>query len=144
MTLRLIGLAAATLLLAAPAPDDPTKKDQEKIQGTWKVDSIQSPTGEPQADVADMRWTFDGEKLSVAKGGNEFKKGTFRLDASKKPPALDLVPDDKDEKPTACIYQLDGDTLKIAAGKAGGDRPTEFKPDKDAGFGVVVLKRDKK
>jgi uncharacterized protein (TIGR03067 family) len=143
MTLRLIGVAAATLLLAAPAPDDPTKKDQERIQGTWKVDSIQAPDGAAQPDAADMRMTFDVEKVVMTKGGNEFKKGTFKLDASKKPPAIDLT-DDKDKMAALGIYQLDGDTLKIAVAKEGAERPKEFKPDKDAGVGVVVLKRDKK
>jgi uncharacterized protein (TIGR03067 family) len=144
MTLRTLGLAAAALALLAPAPDDPTKKDLEKIQGTWKVESLQAPDGSSPPDAASLRVTFDGDKLIVKHGDNDEKKGTFKLDASPKLHTIDLTPDNKNEQPTLGIYELDGDTLKVAMGKPGGARPTEFAPNKDAGVGVVVFKRDKK
>ena len=41
------------------------------------------------------------------------------------------------------IYQLDGDTLKVAHGEAGAPRPKDFTAKEGSGVTVVVLKRQK-
>ncbi len=71
------------------------------------------------------------------------KKGTFKLDPSKKPKAMDLTLEKKGKKETALfIYELDGDNLKLCWRKPGGKRPTHF-TSKDTG-GLMILKRNKK
>jgi uncharacterized protein (TIGR03067 family) len=146
MTLRTLGLAAAALALLAPAPDDPTKKDQEKIQGTW---NMQTWTGggkdRPAEEVAKMQLVLKDDQFIPQQGGSPEPGGpsTFKLDATKKPPIIDVT--NKNGEVALGIYQLDGDDLKMAFRRPGGkDRPTEFASPADSDVLLLVLKREKK
>src|SRR5260370_21353555 len=146
MMIRLLGVAAAGLLLAAPAPaEDLNKKDLEKLQGTWKVVSaVEWGDAVPADKVGDIRLTIDGDKVATTGGPGKDAKATIKLDASKSPPAIDVTPDDKDAPTMLGVYQLDGDTLKIALNRKGKDRPAEVASKADSGVGLMVLKREKK
>jgi uncharacterized protein (TIGR03067 family) len=142
MTLRLLLIAAAALPAAA-ADDDAAKKDLDKMQGVWKV---QSATAEGRVQPADeiARWqlTVEGDKYALKTFMTEEQKGTIKLDPSKKPAAVDFA---KGDKTFPGIYEIDGDTLKIAVGKPGGaGRPTAFESAPDSQVTYVVFKRDKK
>jgi len=138
MSVRLLGFAAAGLMLLAA---DPTKNDKDKIQGTWKVQAVTLPDGKPlPADqLPDVRMTFDGDKVVMTQDGKKVEEGTFALDPGKKPRAIDLL--GKGGKTGLQIYQFDGDTLKLAAAGEGKDRPTDFEAK---GISITVLKRQKK
>ena len=139
MNVRLLGFAAAGLMLLAA--DDPTKNDKVKIQGTWKVEAVTLPNGKPLPadELPDVRMTFDGDKVVMTQDGKKVEEGTFALDPGKKPSAIDLL--GKEGKTGLQIYQLDGDTLKLASAGEGKDRPTDFEAK---GISITVLKRQKK
>jgi uncharacterized protein (TIGR03067 family) len=137
-------LAAAVFVVAADAPkDDATKKDLENLQGTWKVQSATRAGKEAPADeISKDKLTFDGNRITVFNGNRE-EKATFQLDASKKPPTIDITPDNNATKALG-IYHLEGETLKLCFTKPGSERPKEFASKEGSEVALVVLKREKK
>jgi uncharacterized protein (TIGR03067 family) len=119
------------------------KADKEKMQGTWTLTSV-VVMGNKQ-DIPggkEMRMIIKGDTITV-KTGEKDEEGTFKIDASKKPKQITLQKKDggADDVMNG-IYELQGDTLKIAAkGKgAKSERPTGFD---DAGAFVMILKKAK-
>lgn len=132
-------VVVAGLLLAADAPkDDAAKKDREKLQGMWKPESgKRSGKDVSAAELAMMRFTFDGDKVTVKFGKSELS-ARFLLDPAKKPPTIDFGNTSKG------IYQLKGDTLELCWVRTNRDRPTKFESPLDSHIILLVLKRAKK
>src|SRR5437868_3984053 len=105
------------------------KGDKAKLQGTWEVTSIQF--GGKKIDLppgAKMAFTFDGDKVSFDDGKMK-KQGTYKLDETKKPPQIQIL--EGDEVKMNGIYQIDGDTLKLAGGMGPkAPVPTSFDDEK--------------
>src|SRR5262245_41243290 len=110
MRTRLIVIAAVALCLAADAPKDDAKKDQEKLQGEWTLVSGERD-GEtlPEDLVKSLKRTVTGDKVAVSRDGQDLSKGTFTLDPSKKPKTIDVKLEGSDQ-PVQGIYEIDGDT----------------------------------
>ena len=78
-----------------------------------------------------------------------FPAGTFTIDPSKLPRAIDFAVEsplraDKKTSTVLGIYELDGDTLKLMLTKPGQERPAEFKTLPKTDREVFVFKRAKK
>jgi uncharacterized protein (TIGR03067 family) len=135
--------AAALIVLATATTraDDARKKDTEVIQGTWEPVGL-ILAGKPEATPAKDLPTriFDGEKLTTKDPGKKTEEqATFKLDATKEPKQIDIMP--KGGKTVQGIYTLDGDTLKIAYKIGGQERPTNLNGE---GVFVETLKRQVK
>jgi uncharacterized protein (TIGR03067 family) len=137
-------LAAAGMLAVAPAPDEKEKKDQDKMQGTWSVQTITRGGKDMPADeAAKMKLVIDGEKFTPTISGKADEgDSTFKLDPAKKPATIDVT--DKKGEVVPGIYKIDGDVLTIAAHLGGKERPTEFAAPANTDIVLMVLKRDKK
>jgi uncharacterized protein (TIGR03067 family) len=135
MIRKLLGAATVLCVLAwtSQAADD-KQSDKDNLQGTWVLVlaefggmKIEPPKGK------ETLFTFKGDKVTTTGDpGEKDVEGTFKLDENKKPKEIDLVVP-KQDKPKETetmkgIYQLDGDTLKMATPEAGpsGPRPTSF------------------
>jgi uncharacterized protein (TIGR03067 family) len=97
MRLKWLGVVVIGLLIAADdAKKGDTRKDKERLQGTW---IIQSSERDGQADEVskDDTVTFDGDSVTVVTKDRE-QKATFKLDASKKPKTIDFTPSEESEK----------------------------------------------
>ncbi len=111
----------------------------KKFQGAWVVVSAEKG-GEkiPDEFIKTIKITFTEDRLKFELGG-ESKDGTFKVDPTQKPAAIDLSVDDKKAEG---IYAFEGDNLKVCIGEPGQARPKEF-----SGAGadqmLVVLKRAK-
>jgi uncharacterized protein (TIGR03067 family) len=127
---------------AAPASDekDPTKEDQERIQGTWKVESGEVGGLKNPDDLLKIQLVFMAEKVISKIGDAEKKKGTFQLDATAKLKTIDVRTDDQ---LVHGIYKLEGDTLTICLDESGEARPAEFESKEGTKVALVVLKRVK-
>src|SRR5262249_23260661 len=142
MKKALLGVVVFGLALAADEkkPDDV----KDKLKGTWTIVALEADGKKLSEDlVKGQTMTFDADKVTHEEKGKK-EPATFKIDPSQKPGHLDMTPTegpDKD-KTVKMIFQLDGDTLKIAAStKEGGERPKSFD---DKGIMIITLKREKK
>jgi len=117
-----------SLLIVAGGPTD-AKKELAAMDGKWKPVAMQTGdtkfTKEQMKDmelvIEDGKWLFSiGEKKD---------KGTMKIDTKPEVKTMDLVGTDGPNKGKTilCIYELDGDKLKICYALDGTKRPTEFK-----------------
>ena len=149
-------LVAGLLAAAAPAlkgddavKDEAAMKDIDKLQGTWKLVG-QEHEGKVIEGTNEVLMVFDKDTFSYKIGGEVGFTATFKLDPSKKPKAIDmtstenkLIPESKGMT-TQAIYDLDGDTFRLAEPWAGfTERPKEFTTKKGSRFTVGTYKRVK-
>jgi uncharacterized protein (TIGR03067 family) len=117
-------------------------KTAPKIEGTWQVTSITFPDGKKVSGdkLAEAKGTyvFKNGKFKATIDGKEVSSGTFKVDATQKPAAIDLTYGDKTH---LGIFMIDGDTLTLAEGNAGKQRPKAFESGPD--LLLTVLKRAK-
>jgi uncharacterized protein (TIGR03067 family) len=115
------------------------KTDLDLLQGTWQVTSMTFAGMKiPEKETAKVQLIVKGEKITLSFDGKLDKDATFKLDFTKKPKQIDLMPDQGNK--LEGIYELTGDTLKICAFEGMG-RPTDFKSDATNKFGLMELKR---
>lgn len=121
------------------------KTDQDKIQGSWSIVSMEKGGMKaPDEVIKDMKLTFGADKIKLQMPGKDHEV-TYKLNASKKPKEIDIVEKESGKELLhKGIYVLEGDTLKICFGHSPDPRPTEFSTAGSASTGLIVLKRDKK
>jgi uncharacterized protein (TIGR03067 family) len=145
MKVHVLILLAAGFMLAAD--DKQEKADKDKLHGTWQAVSGQRD-GRPDDKVKEHHLTLSGEGFSIKEGDKVVLKGMFKVDATKKPKALDFTIDEGPEalkgKTALGIYELNGDDLKWCAAEPGSsERPTEFAAKAGTRHLLVVFKREK-
>ena len=111
---------------------DAVAEELEKFQGTWRQiaherDGVTDP---PDEQGWEPRVTFAGDAFVVTQAdGSTPIKGTFKIDPTREPKALDLTDTFGADggKTFLAIYALEGDRLTFCAADAGQERPTEFR-----------------
>ena len=130
------------LLVAMPAvAGDAVKDAKAKLKGNWT--STEVVKGGEKSDKS-IRLKFDGDKVTVAVGGEDEITGKYAIDPSKSPATLDVtIEHDGQTAKVEALYEVKGDVLRIchAVDVLGGDRPTAI--EATANTSVVTLKRDK-
>src|SRR3954451_3320507 len=122
------------------------EKDLKTFQGTWTVESVEvGGQKRPPDQLEGITITFEGERSTVKKGDEVLESATQQLDPSKSPKTLDatLASGPHKGEVVLCIYEIDGDTLKVCFDPEGKKRPAEFKADSGTQT-LVVHKRVKK
>ena len=137
-------LSAATLIASGGEQGEKAKSDHELIQGTWKVVSAQEAGKAPKIPD-DLRFVITADTLFIKPGKDDPIGMKYKLDASKKPKAMDTTHEIDPGKPISqlAIYALDGDELKLCLEAAGKPRPTKFESKAGETTIVWVLKRAK-
>jgi uncharacterized protein (TIGR03067 family) len=143
-----VTVLVAGLLLAADTKKDDAKKDREALQGAWKVVSSEVGGKDQTEEFKDHLIVFKGDTFALKKGDEVGLKGTFKLDPSKKPRAIDITITEGGEgdkgKVLHGIYELGKRTLKWCTSVPGGtDRPKEFSTQEGVNHMLVKLKKDK-
>ena len=142
---RTLALFAAIAFVAAD--DDANKKDMEKLQGDWAaVSMVRDGMNIPRDDAQSFFRSIKGDKSTVFRYDDVVNKGTFSIDATKKPKTMDFVPEGTDDKSKSSlgIYEFDGEKLKICFAQPGKDRPPEFTSKEGSGHALTVWEREKK
>jgi uncharacterized protein (TIGR03067 family) len=135
---------AVALALSSPSPGDDAKDDGKKMQGTWLPKSGELG-GKPFPDetLKTIKLVLKEDKYT-ATVGSEPDKGTFKLDPSAKPKAIDITGTEGPNKGKTipAIYELTDDTLTVCYNLGGKDRPTEFKTKAGTQLFLVTYKRE--
>jgi len=137
---------SAVMLRAADEAKPAAKSDKELLQGTWRVvGMVRNGDAMPEDDLkeAAMSMRFAGEIATLAKGDRS-KDASFTLDETKTPRQIVITPKDGPEKdkPRTNIYELNGDTLKMAF-RIGDDTAAPADFAQGDGLGLMTLERQK-
>lgn len=146
-----LALLAALLLAAAPpAENDDPRDDSEKLQGTWRGESLQIKGNySPTMEARSLRLRFEKDTFRVEQGGKLTARGTFTLDAAQKPKTIDLsitetVQDENKDTKVLGIYDVSKDTLTLCTTKANGqDRPKKLATQTGAPHTLFTFTREK-
>lgn len=141
-------LAAGILTAAGPPPGDATKKDVEKMQGDWAaismvVDGVRASDDEAQSIFR----TVKGNRYTLYLFNKAISKGTFQIDATKKPRTIDGRPEAGalvESGPVLGIYEFTGDRWKLCFAPPGKERPADFTAKAGSGHTLTVWEREKK
>jgi uncharacterized protein (TIGR03067 family) len=120
------------------------KTDVEKLQGTWRVVSLEIEGAEMGEAI------FQGSKIILK--GSAFEtismgavyRGNFQVDSTATPKQLDLKFTEGPEKGNASlgIYELDEDTWKLCLTVTAKERPTAFATQIGSGTALETLRRE--
>src|SRR5436309_3474311 len=78
--------------LAADGPQDKAAGERKKLEGTWAAVAVVHGGREvPAEHIRDARMVFSGDTFVIRHGEQVVMKGTYKLDPSKTPPAIDLT-----------------------------------------------------
>jgi uncharacterized protein (TIGR03067 family) len=143
----------ATVVVGAPgggadaAKPDAAKKDIEKVQGSWTmVFAADSGRALPAADIANHQLVMRGDKYTLFKEEDKIHDhGTFTLDPTRCPRAIDITEDQGPNKGTTNrgIYLLDGNTFIVCYNLPHMGRPTEFTSRPGSTVFLFIYKRDR-
>jgi len=105
--------------------------EAEDLQGKWVAEHFEAGGEDSPIAVQVRDWArFDNGtyKLSHFQGGNvvEFG-GTFMLDPAHPATFLEMRPNP--EQSFLCLYEIEGDTLRLAVAAPGAARPEKFKTE---------------
>ncbi len=114
------------------------------LDGTYRATAVIMDGNElPEGDRASLVATFKGNAYTVEADGY-YDSGTFTLDTSKSPIAMDFKPTSGPASGLTVrgICSIDGDTIRICYSADGmGPRPQRFAADYGSGNNLVTLKR---
>jgi uncharacterized protein (TIGR03067 family) len=140
-----LSLAVAVIFLGSIAvgQDNATEKDLKSFQGTWKIVSMMRDGKEVEGKVEDTTAVISGKEITLTFGKEDYHV-IFQLDATKKPPAVDMGIAGQKGFPNKGIYELKGDMLTLCWGGDGAPRPTKLISTKEGHERLLVLQRIKK
>jgi uncharacterized protein (TIGR03067 family) len=135
-------LALASLTGVAQSGD----KSGAKLDGKWiEIGGTADGNKLPDELISQRKFVFvfKNGKYTFAKGGKVFEAGTYKVDTTKTPVAIDLLDNEGFEKTgeKLGVLKLDGDTLTLSFNIFNAKkRPENLKGGKD--IGVSILKRN--
>jgi uncharacterized protein (TIGR03067 family) len=155
MRVRAVALSAIVCLVigvgppaATGADDEAVRKDLEALAGTWVPVLVEADGQKLGKEELNFTVTYEASgKFSVSQDGKVLYEGTFKIDPSKKPKAIDYKQTSEGEnkgKTALGIYEVEGDKLKVCAMPGGRDRPTEFTSKPNSRYYNRIYKREKK
>ena len=145
MRLRILATLVG-MLMAAGAPGEAADANKPgSLVGTWAAVSADR-NGAPAGDITGHRLTFAGDRFSIRSKGRLLHQGTYRIDPSREPAAIDFTHTRGGSKGKIWqgIYLLQGDALKVCdnADNLAKGRPAAFTTEPGSGRVLVIFKRE--
>ncbi len=135
----LLGFIAFATLIARES--NAQQGGADELQGTWVVTAFEIDGKTEQIPGGNISYTFNKDKLVMRQPGLPDTEGTYKFDASKTPKQMDWISvKATDKEVMEAIYELKGDSLKLAYQGPKGKRPTSFDSKQTV---VMHLKREK-
>ena len=141
---RMAMLAAIVLMSAGLMAQDakkPLDKAFEPLQGSWSVTSI---NGQSLEAMGSMSLVIKGDKYEQVTNGTTDERGSIKVDATKKPMAIDLSIEEGNDagKLQLGIIEVTGDAMKVKLNQPdAAGRPTAF--GMEEGFLMVLATKAK-
>lgn len=126
------------------ARDEAIRRELQKFQGTWTVES-QELDGKPAKSIEIASRTFfcGADVFLVRKGTELLQLGVHKIDPSQSPKTINatIAKGLYQGETMLGIYEIDGDRLKVCFEIEGQKRPGEFKTAARQGRFLTVYKR---
>ena len=135
----LVTLCVVALAPAAPVPKGVKKaSDVELLVGTWKCFN---ENGQEGRNVFLQTFVFEpgGRLRMIDRDGHE-SAWTWTVDPVQSPKRMGWVANPPSSGRSDCVYQLDGDSLKVAFVLRGREQPEQL--DASQGYFVYQMTRD--
>jgi uncharacterized protein (TIGR03067 family) len=128
-----------------PAFEQRAEEAPKELQGTWTATKAERD-GKVADDVVGHRLSFTGNRFQIrSRDGKPLYAGTFRVDPSTKPAAIDFEHTEGPLKGKVWkgIYALDGDKLTTCDNAPDLDkgRPTAFEARRGSGYVLITFQR---
>ena len=132
-------------LLSVVSLADDKADDWKKLKGTWVVDKAFVNGGDSTEQLKNVKLTIEEGKYTADFAG-EKDAGKLDLDPAKKPKAMNIESTEgaNKGKKIQAIYEITGDSLKVAYSFKDDERPKSLEPKEGDNQLVVVYKREKK
>lgn len=136
-----------TALHAAGESLQTAEAAQKELQGSWAATKAERD-GKAADDVVGHQLSFNGNRFRLqSKDGKMLYAGTFKVDPSAKPAAIDFEHTEGELKGKTWkgIYALEGDTLTTCdnAPNLEKGRPAAFGAKSGSGYVLITFKRAK-
>jgi uncharacterized protein (TIGR03067 family) len=119
------------------AREEAARRDRERLQGTWRF-----VAGRREAQLL-----VSGDHFTMRFRNGDIYVGTFRLDATQRPRAMDLTIQEGPEpfrgKTALAIYELDGEHLIWCPAIPGDAERLRAFPGEEDGHLCIVFRREK-
>ena len=144
MNALFVGLA---LVAGAPALKGPAKGDSPPIEGLWELTEWYI-AGQPAQFTEGFTTEFLPKGIRMLKQGpgQAADERGYKLISNTKPAAIDYMRPSGEGPPDIFlgIYKVEGDTLTVALGDQGNDRPKIIEKENEAVWTFMKFKRAKK
>jgi uncharacterized protein (TIGR03067 family) len=123
---------------------EPPRTDLDGLQGKWVLTSMETEGDVvPAEDIKDWTAVYEGNRLTLRAGDRIRRRGIVTLAPDRTPKAMNTWDQDGpyDDQTVPGIYELKGDTLRLAFARPGQERPKEFTSKSGTAFLVCVYKR---
>ena len=143
----MVAVVCGLLVVGGALAADKAADKKTPCEGTWTVAGMEKDgKAMTAADVkkADMKLIIKDDTYEMKEGDKTVDKGTFKLNTSKMPAELDIMPTEGENKGKTilALNEISGDTMKCChAMKPGDPRPTAIKGG--SGLICIELKRQK-
>ena len=138
-------LLMGLLIGSSVAGQAETTDDAKAVQGTWMpIKAELAGSVWPDAVLKTIVLKMDNGKYEVSVAG-KLDKGTYTQNAVSRPKGLTIQGTDGPNagKTFPCIYELNGDTLRVCYDLSGVKAPTEFATAKGTQLYLVTYARKK-
>jgi uncharacterized protein (TIGR03067 family) len=140
--------ALIVLLTSAPLLEaDDLSGDLQKSAGRWRLVAITDDGNEvPSASLRGLTITIVADVYTIRAGSRILERGTFVLDPSQTPKAIDATVTEGPGKGTKSvgIYSVNDTTRKVCFAAAGQPRPTKFDASKGTKQALFISRRESK
>lgn len=131
---------ATTANLAAPALKDKKDDDKTRIVGKWNQEALCMRGGRMDTErIGFVRFGADGS-CGISMNGAAENPAIYSLDPSMNPRQMRWL-NGPEKTEWQCLYEFDGDTLKVAFVDRGTEAPKKIEPSPN--LTIYYLKRIK-